>query len=194
MDVNQRAYFTIVDKKGPFKFICYTRRKNGAFCVSLTDAADVWSAEYDEDPTTASGQRFALTSTDDYIVKLRAACSSGDVSVAVHDSTAELHVGSTPGDLSVTLSRLKGPQAAEELKELLFEMADSLTRLNSTSTLVSPVKNHQRRAADFEPRQHQNCASSVTVKRRLPGASLINPGAKKKLQATGVAFDDAEED
>ncbi|XP_070820975.1 protein PAXX [Chaetodon trifascialis] len=196
MDVNQPSYCTVLDLKSQSKFICYTRRINGIFSICLTDAADVWSAEYTEDTLNQFRQRFALKSTDDYILKLRAACGSGDVSVVVHDASVELHVGSSPGDLSVTLSRLEGWKATAELKELLFRMADSLTQPDSKGgpSSVSPVKNHQRRPTEFEPRQQQSCAPSVTVKKRLSGASLINPGTKKKLRATGVAFDDADED
>ncbi|XP_040010382.1 protein PAXX isoform X2 [Xiphias gladius] len=193
MDKNQ-TYCTVLDKKSQSKFICYTHRKNGIFCICLTDASDVWSTEYTEDTLNQFRQRFALKSTEDYVLKLRLACGSGDGSVVVTDTGAELHVGSSPGDLSVTLSRLEGPEATEELKELLFRMADSLTQLDIRPLPVSPVKNHPRHPTEFEPRQQQNCAPSVTVKRRLPGASLINPGTKKKLQATGVAFDDADED
>lgn len=49
------------------------------------------------------------------------------MSVVVDDASAELCGGSSPGDLRVKLSRLEAPQAAEELKELLFTMADSLS-------------------------------------------------------------------
>ncbi|XP_074493268.1 protein PAXX isoform X3 [Sebastes fasciatus] len=169
----------------------------------MCDAADVWSTEYTEDTLKQFRQRFALRSTEDYILKLRSACGSGDVSVVVHDTSAELHLSSSPGDPSVTLSRLEGPQATKEVKELLFRMADSLTQPDSGSPSVSPVKNHQRRptayrddifSSEFEPQQQQNGAPSVTTKKRLPGASLINPGTKKKRQATGVAFDDVDED
>ncbi|XP_042344105.1 protein PAXX isoform X2 [Plectropomus leopardus] len=197
MDVSQTSYCTVLDKKKQSKFICYTRRKDGIFNICLTDAADVWSKEYTEDTLNQFRQRFALKSTEDYILKLRSACGSGDVSVEVSDTSAELHVGSSAGDLSVTLSRLEGPRATEELKELLFRMADSLTQPDSKcgTPSVSPVKNHQRRLAEFEPQQpQQNGASSVATKKRLPGASLINPGTKKKRQATGVAFDDVDED
>lgn len=65
----------------------------------------------------------------------RSACGSGDVSVVVHDSRAELQVGSSPNDLRVTMSRLKCPQAAEELREILFKMADHLSQLDSKWTL-----------------------------------------------------------
>lgn len=46
------------------------------------------------------------------------------MSVVERDTSVELHAG----DLSLTLSRLEGPQAVEELKELLFRMADSLAQ------------------------------------------------------------------
>ncbi|XP_070690449.1 protein PAXX isoform X2 [Pempheris klunzingeri] len=189
MDVNQSPYCTVLDKRSQEKFLCYTHRKNGLFTICLTDAADVWSTEYTEDTLIQFRQRFSLKSTEDYVLKLRSACGSGDASVVVHDTSVNVQVG--PGDQSVTLSRLESQQAAAELKELLFRMADSLTRPDSGSPSVSPIKNHQRLNAEFEPRQQQKCAP---VKKRLPGASLINPGTKRKVQATGVAFDDADED
>ncbi|XP_030581461.1 protein PAXX isoform X2 [Archocentrus centrarchus] len=192
MDVSVNYYCTVLDRTSQSKFLCYTRRKDGMLSVCLTDAVNVWSVVYTED--SLKQFRFALKSTEDYILKLRASCSSGNVSVAVHEVGAELHFGSSPGELSVALPRLEGPQATEKLRELLFRMADSLTQLDSGPPSVSPVKNYQRRPTEFEPRQQQNSAPSVTVKRRLPGSSLINPGAKKKQQATGVAFDDADED
>ncbi|XP_058491577.1 protein PAXX [Solea solea] len=194
MDVTQTSYCTVTDLKSHSKFLCYTHRKGGTFSICLTDAADVWSTEFTDDTLNQFRQKFALRSTEDYILKLRSACGSGDVSVVVQDCKAELRVRS--GDQSVDLTRLERPQAAEEVRELLFRMADDLTQLNTTlkTSTNSPVKNHQRRPTEFEPRQQQSSAPSVTVKKRPPGASLINPGTKKKVQATGVAFDDAEED
>uniref|UniRef100_A0A3P8T4S7 PAXX non-homologous end joining factor n=1 Tax=Amphiprion percula TaxID=161767 RepID=A0A3P8T4S7_AMPPE len=192
--MSEASYCIVLDRDTQSKFLCCARRKNGIFTICLTNAADVWRIEYTEDTLQHFRQKFALKSAEDYIVKLRSSCSCGAVSVAVHDTSAELHVGSGPGDLSVTLSRLEGPQATEELRDLLFSMADSLTQLDSRLSSVSPLKNHHRGPPEFEPRQQQNSAPSVTVKRRLPGASLINPGTKKKLKATGVAFDDADED
>uniref|UniRef100_A0A3Q4MQS6 Uncharacterized protein n=1 Tax=Neolamprologus brichardi TaxID=32507 RepID=A0A3Q4MQS6_NEOBR len=151
-DVN--SYCTVLDKRSQSKFLCYTRRKDGML----------------------SGQRFALKSTEDYVLKLRASCNSGDVSVTVHEVGAELRLGSSPGDLSVTLSRLEGPQATDKLRELLFTMADSLTHGPPSA---SPVKNYQRRPTEFEPWQEQSSTPAMTMKRRLPGSSLINPGVKK---------------
>ncbi|KAF7659021.1 hypothetical protein LDENG_00004510 [Lucifuga dentata] len=193
MDGSKPCYCTIIDKTSQSKFLCYTRRKSGTFSICLTDAADVWSTDYTEDALSEFRNKFALKSTEDYILKLRSACGTGSVSVVVQDTSIELHVGSSPGDLSVSLPRLEGPQATQELRELLFRMADSLTQADSGSSSVSPVKNQQRRPPEFEPRRQQKSGPSVTVKKRLPGNSLINPGTKKKRQATGVAFDDADE-
>ncbi|XP_019957901.2 protein PAXX isoform X1 [Paralichthys olivaceus] len=195
-DVRPSSYCTVLDGKSQAKHLCYTHRRNGLFHICLTDAADVWSTEYAEDTMNEFRQKFALKSTEDFIHKLRSACVSGNASVVIHDTRAELQVSSRSGDLSVSLSRLQGPQATEELKELLFRMADSLTQLDSKvrPPSLSPVKNHQRNHTGFEPRQQQNCGPSVAVKRRDPGASLINPGTKKKMQATGVAFDEADDD
>ncbi|XP_068460551.1 protein PAXX isoform X2 [Clinocottus analis] len=184
MEESRPSYCTLWDSKKQSRFLCYTRRKHGTCHVRLTDAADVWSTEYTEDTWKQFRQRFALNSPEDCVLKLR-----GEVCVVVREAGAELQVSSSPEDQQVTLSRLDAPQAAEELKELLFRMADSLTRPEGGSPSVSPVKNHQR-PTEFEPQQQSS--SSVTMKKRLPGASLINPGTKRKRQATGVAFDDED--
>ncbi|XP_029367081.1 protein PAXX isoform X1 [Echeneis naucrates] len=199
MDADRLSVCAVVDKKSHAKFLCYTHRKNGLFSICLTDVAEVWSVEYNEATLNQFKQRFALKSTDDYLLKLRSACGRGDVSVELHESMAELQMGDGPGDRTVTLSKLKCPEATEELRELLFRMADSLTQLDNTPLPVSPVKNPHTYsttfcAPEYEPRQQQNSSLSVTLKRRPPGTSLINPGTKKKLSATGVAFEDAEED
>ncbi|XP_074525878.1 protein PAXX [Halichoeres trimaculatus] len=195
MDEKQTSCCTVVDKKTQTKFICYTRRKNGLVDICLTDAADVWSSEFTTDTLDQFRHKFSLRSTDDFLQIFRSASSRGAMSVVVHGMSADLCLGPGPADFSLTLNRLEGPQAKEELKELLFKMADSLRQTDSecVSSSISPVKNSQRRNTDFEPRQ-QNGSSPVALKKRLPGASLINPGAKKKLKATGVAFDDADED
>ncbi|XP_034398443.1 protein PAXX isoform X2 [Cyclopterus lumpus] len=190
MDGSPPSYCTLWDTKKQSRFLCYTRREHGTWNVCLTDAADVWSTEDTED--TWNQCRFALNSPEDYILKLRSACGRGEGSVVVRDTSAELHVSSGPGEQSVTLSRLEGPQAAKELKELLFRMADRLTQPEGGSPSVSPVRNPQRRPTEFEPQQQQSCAPSLAMKKRLPGASLINPGAKRTRQATGVAFDDED--
>ncbi|KAM3603523.1 uncharacterized protein V6R79_024080 [Siganus canaliculatus] len=194
MGEDHTSYCTVLDKSSQCKFLCYTRHRNGRFSISLTDATDVWSTEYTEDTLNQFRQKFALKSTEDYILKVRSACGRSDAHITVNDSSVELRVGSGPHDLSVTLSRLEGLEAKAEVKELLFRMADGLTQPDGGSSYISPVKNHHRRLTELEPRQPQSCAPGVTVKKRPTGTSLINPGSKKKVRATGVAFDDAEED
>lgn len=53
----------------------------------------------------------------------------GDVSVVVSDGGVELHAGD---HLSATLPRLEDQQAAVELRELLFRMADALAQHGAT--------------------------------------------------------------
>ncbi|KAM4746640.1 protein PAXX [Anableps anableps] len=196
MERDDSCFSTVVDMKSEAKYVCYTRRKGGGLSIRVTDAAAVWSSDCSEDTLKQLGHRLALKSTEDHILKFRASCLSGDVSVVVQNTSADLRVGSGPAALNVTLTRMEAALATEELKELLFNMADRLAELGGGSPAVSPLKSLQRCSADFKPRQQQqqHGAWSGTVKRRLPGASLINPGTKKKMQATGVAFDDEDED
>lgn len=56
------------------------------------------------------------------------------MSVVVHDNSVELLGESSTGDLRVKLPRLEAPQALEELKELLFTMADNLAQHNTECT------------------------------------------------------------
>ncbi|CAB1322294.1 unnamed protein product [Coregonus sp. 'balchen'] len=126
--LTQMSYCTVVDKKDQSKFICYTHKTSEMFNVGLTNAADVWSTDFTEETLNQS------------------ACGSGIVSVSVQGTGAVLCVGTSPGDLSVTLSRLKQPEAKEKLRELLFRMADSLTRLDHTGPApFSPGKSPHKR-------------------------------------------------
>lgn len=72
----------------------------------------------------------------------RSACLRGDVSVVVHDTSAELCGGSSPADVRMKLSRLEASEAAEELKELLFTMADSLSQSASPSSVIASLLSH----------------------------------------------------
>uniref|UniRef100_A0A4W5PCU3 PAXX non-homologous end joining factor n=1 Tax=Hucho hucho TaxID=62062 RepID=A0A4W5PCU3_9TELE len=193
--LTQMSYCTVVDKKDQCKFICYTHTDSEMFNVGLTNASDVWSTDFTDETLNQFRQRFALKSTEDYIWKIRSACGSGTVSVSMQDSGAVLCVGTSPGDLSVTLSRLKQPEAKEKLRELLFRMADSLTRLDHTTgpAPFSPGKSPHKRNTDFEPRRQPQSGQTLAVKKRLPGDSLINPGTRRKRPATGVAFDDEDD-
>ncbi|XP_034064259.1 protein PAXX isoform X3 [Gymnodraco acuticeps] len=189
MEVFQTWFCIVLDKKNHSKFICYTHRKNGMSNICLTDATDVWSTEVTEDTfkqSVGGSGRIALKSTVDYILNLRSACGQGGVSVVLLDSCAEVCVSSAAGDLSVTLPRLEAPRAPEEVKELLFRMAESKCGPPS----VGPVKPDQWRPAEGQ----QSAAPAVTMKKRLPGTSLINPGTKRKRPATGVAFDEEGEE
>uniref|UniRef100_A0A4W5PGQ0 PAXX non-homologous end joining factor n=1 Tax=Hucho hucho TaxID=62062 RepID=A0A4W5PGQ0_9TELE len=178
--LTQMSYCTVVDKKDQCKFICYTHTDSEMFNVGLTNASDVWSTDFTDETLNQFRQRFALKSTEDYIWKIRSACGSGTVSVSMQDSGAVLCVGTSPGDLSVTLSRLKQPEAKEKLRELLFRMADSLTRLDHTSPApFSPGKSPHKRNTDFEPRRQPQSGQTLAVKKRLPGDSLINPGTRR---------------
>ncbi|TNN43200.1 hypothetical protein EYF80_046611 [Liparis tanakae] len=134
------------------------------------------------------------TRTEPGTWNLWSAGGRGEGSVVVRDAGAELQVSAGPGEQNLTLSRLDGPLAAAELKELLFKMADRLAQPEGGSP-VSPVKSHQRStgtSTDFEPQLQLSCAPSAAMKKRLPGASLLNPGTKRARQAIGVTFVDED--
>ncbi|XP_015242411.1 PREDICTED: protein PAXX [Cyprinodon variegatus] len=237
MEKEDSCFCTVEDRRSRSRYVCYTRRDGGGLRIRVTDAAAVWSSDCCEDILKLLGNGLQLSSSEDFLLKFRSCCLGGDVSVVVQNSTADLLLGSGPTGLKVTLSRMEAPGATEELKELLFIMADRLTQLGGPfvlfllslmvflwssvsvsivvlegTVLVTPGLRRQSlwmfcrcsdrfglpsaplSAADFQPRRQQGGAAFGTMKRRLPGASLINPGTKRKIQATGVAFDDEEED
>uniref|UniRef100_A0A096M4N7 PAXX non-homologous end joining factor n=1 Tax=Poecilia formosa TaxID=48698 RepID=A0A096M4N7_POEFO len=188
MERHRNWFCTVVDMKSQDRYVCFTLRSSDQLWINVTDAAAVWSADCSEDVLKPQSTDLSLQDVEPH----------GDVRVVVQHTRAVLHVGSgsRPAAFSVTLTRMEAPQATEALKELLFTMADTLTQLDSLvsggSSAVSPLKSLQRCPADLKPRQQQQQNGAAT-KRRLPGASLINPGTKKKVQATGVAFDDEDE-
>ncbi|XP_058842663.1 protein PAXX isoform X3 [Acipenser ruthenus] len=124
-------------------------------------------------------------------------------SLLVEGSTATLRLGrdDDPRGLTFHLIKLPDAKARLELQAVLFGMAGRVGVLEQRleregAATTSPVKSQQRAtAADFEPRMHATGGgrTSAAVKKRLPGASLINPGSKRKVKATGVAFEDSEE-
>ena len=60
--------------------------------------------------------------------------------MSVEDTSAELHMGSSSGDLSLNLPRLEASEARDEVKELLFRMAaDINNHLDNTGILVQYI-------------------------------------------------------
>nr|XP_040051504.1 protein PAXX isoform X2 [Gasterosteus aculeatus aculeatus] len=190
MEASRTEYCTVRDQRDQPELLCYSRAEHGLSNICLTDAADVWSTEHTEDTLNQFRQRFAVASTEDFIVKLRAACGRGQASVVAHGPSAVVRVRSGSGEQSVALCRLDGPRAAQELKEQLFSMAARLTRPDHGSPSASPVKGHRAPPAEFKPQQQQqNWTPSKAMKKRLPGASLINPGAKRSnVSRTNVPY------
>ncbi|XP_061115370.1 protein PAXX [Conger conger] len=185
------AYCTLVNKSDNSKYVCYSHTKAGSFNIGLTNASEVWSKDFTEDMLAEHGKNVALKSAEDYISKIRSTCGNGSASVTVQEDGAVLQLGVSPGSVSVTLPRLSDLEGREELRDLLFRMADSLKLAETTGgpSSFSPGKSQFRRNAGFEPRSQQT-GPTVVAKKRLPGDSLINPGSRKKKPATGVAFDD----
>lgn len=184
-------FCSVLDQTLGLKFVCFSRRKQNNFNISVTDSVDVWTKEFTDSELETFTQKLSLKSADDFCSKLRSVL----VRFSVFESRAQFSLVSGSDSVVLDLNKMAAADAKQEVKELLFNMADSLSHSdhNSVSSTKSSNKNLHRRAADFEPRQ-QNSAPLVTVKKRLPGSSLINPGTKKKREATGVAFDDPDDD
>ncbi|XP_062873848.1 protein PAXX [Trichomycterus rosablanca] len=186
---------TLIDKKDQTKYVCFRQKEAEGLCIGLSNGEDVWRADLSEEILSQLMKKFSLRSTEDYALKLKSACRSGSAFVSLDTESAVLHLGPEPADLNVTFTKLTDLEARTELKDLLFKMADSLILQENTgaASSSSPMKNPQRRNNGFEPRK-QYTGSTVTAKKRLPGDSLINPGTKRKRAATGVAFDDDNDD
>uniref|UniRef100_A0A8C2GUL1 Protein PAXX n=2 Tax=Cyprinus carpio TaxID=7962 RepID=A0A8C2GUL1_CYPCA len=170
---------TLLDKNDQSKYVFFTQKRSaGDINIGFTNGEDVWKTHLSEEILSQLFKTFSLKSTEDYTFKLKCACKAGRAFVKLQEDSAVLHLGSEPKDLSLSLSKLKDSEGRTEVKELLFKMADSLQQLESQ---------------EFEPRK-QHKGPVVAVKKRLPGDSLINPGTKRKKPATGVAFDDEDDD
>ncbi|CAM4543394.1 unnamed protein product [Leuciscus chuanchicus] len=187
---------TLLDKNDQSRYVFFTqKRSSGDINMGFTNGEDVWKTHLSEEIVPQLFKKFALKSTEDYTIKLKCACKTGRAFVKLQEDSAVLHLGSEPTDLSLSLSKLTDSEGRTEVKELLFKMADSLQQQESqgASSSFSPVKNPQKRSSEFEPRK-QHTGPILAVRKRLPGDSLINPGTKRKKPATGVAFDDGDDE
>ncbi|KAI2664767.1 Protein PAXX [Labeo rohita] len=185
---------TLLDKNDQSKYVFFTQKRSaGDINIGFTNGEDVWKTHLSEEIMSQLFKTFSLKSTEDYTFKLKSACKAGRAFVKLQEDSAVLHLGAEPTDLSMSLSKLTDSEGRTEVKELLFKMADSLQQLESSSSSFSPVKSPQKRNTGFEPRK-QHKGPVVAVRKRLPGDSLINPGTKRKKPATGVAFDDEDDE
>ncbi|MBN3323849.1 PAXX protein, partial [Atractosteus spatula] len=168
----------------PSPFHTGTQRSHTALIgcwVRLTNGSEVWSTELTPEMLAQHRQRFEMRTAADYISKIRSACEGHSASLLVRDSGITLELGAPgPGALTLSLTRLQDPEGQEEIRGLLFSMAERLREVESTAQSFSPVKTQQRCSSDFEPRRrHNGGGASAAVKKRLPGDSLINPGTKR---------------
>ncbi|XP_012673317.3 protein PAXX [Clupea harengus] len=196
--IRKQFFFTVSDKTDGSKYLCYTHDCAAALNIGVTDAVDVWRARITDENKAQLLKHYSLKSTEDCITKLRSSCGRGNAFVSVELDQVVLHLGPSPTDMTMNMTKLTDVDGKVELKELLFRMTDCLSHWQGTEggqVLYSPGKNSHKRTNDFEPRRLQSGnGSSTGVRKRLPGDSLINPGTRSKRPATGVAFDDDTDD
>ncbi|XP_055055042.1 protein PAXX [Misgurnus anguillicaudatus] len=187
---------TLLDKNDQRKYVFFTQNKPGRdINIGFTNGEDVWKTHFSEEILSQFMKKFSLKSTEDYTLKLKCACKAGSAFVSLQEGSAVLHLGPEPTDFSLTLSKLTDSEGKTEVKDLLFKMADSLTQLENAGTAASfsPFKSLQKRNTEFELRNRPS-GPTVAIRKRLVGDSLINPGTRRKKSATGVAFDDADDE
>ncbi|XP_026866461.1 protein PAXX [Electrophorus electricus] len=183
----------LIDKNDKSEYVCFTQKKPEGIHIGLSNGEDVWKADLSEEMLSQLKKKTFLKSTEDYALKLKSACQNGNAFISLQEDSAVLTLGSESTDPNVSFSKLPDLEGRTQIKELLFSMAGSLMQQNSTGgQSSSPMKSLQKRSTAFEPRKHHG-GPTIAVRKRLPGDSLINPGTRRKLAATGVDFDDGDD-
>ncbi|XP_041094516.1 protein PAXX isoform X2 [Polyodon spathula] len=170
------------------RYLCCTSGRGGVFNICITNVSDVWSTEFTSEKLSEHRRLHGVTSTEEYKTRLRKALQGESASLLVEGSTATLRLGKDddPRGLTFHLRKLPDAETRSELQAVLFGMAGRVVVLEQQlerggAASASPVKSRERSAADFEPRMHETGGgrTAAAVKKRLPGASLINPGSKR---------------
>ncbi|XP_028664612.1 protein PAXX [Erpetoichthys calabaricus] len=190
------------------RYLCCAERRGDDFRICITDGADVWTTSFSKEKLTEATRSPRLSSAEACCSLLRSAVHSSAALLTVKDAEAVLEL---QDEVSFDFTRLPHSQVKPKLQALLFGMANRIGSLELQvaekkgspgrgGALTSPEKSLQRSwMAEFEPRKPTTGGgggsrggglSLAAGKSRRPGDSLINPGSKRKKEATGVDFED----
>ncbi|XP_051552257.1 protein PAXX-like isoform X2 [Myxocyprinus asiaticus] len=141
---------TLLDKNDQSKYVFFTQKRSAGDIIGFTNGEDVWKIHLSEEILSQFLKKFSLKSTEDYTLKLKCACRTGRAFVKLQEDSAALHLGCEPTDLTLSLSKLTDSEGRTEVKNLLFEMADSLTQLENGGATSSfyPVSSPQKRTSE----------------------------------------------
>eukprot|EP00058_Branchiostoma_floridae_P025962 XP_002611452.1 hypothetical protein BRAFLDRAFT_63916 [Branchiostoma floridae] len=192
----------VVDCAGG-RFVCFTRCTAAAWSISVTDGVDVWIWQAGQTELDAHRDVAELSSFEAYFSRFRTAFLAGEVSISGTGHRLQCTLGKGSSTLTYDLYEATASERKEDLKHILFRLADKVTELDqklsdSTVRLDALRQNHPERqvggkgGAGFDLDMQRNRGPAAKV-RRKEGYSILNPESKRVKAPRGVHFDDEED-
>lgn len=187
-----------VVENGRQKFLCFSRLAdaNDAWVLMVTDGADAWKMEYDEEGLEAQRDLVNVSTTDAFLTRVRSGFNSGDLSVALVGTKLTLTVGKGAAAMDFDLFEAKAAEKKTELQAVLFRLAEQ-TSVLETKLLAANQSLEKLRAqktsgggvSSLMDLGTKKVGAQGKAKPRKTGMSVVNPASRKRKAATGVVFD-----
>ncbi|KAK7466621.1 hypothetical protein BaRGS_00037278 [Batillaria attramentaria] len=187
-----------VVENGRQKFLCFTRlgEADDVWVVVVTDGADVWKNEFDEEGLDAQRDLVNVSTTDAFLTRVKNAFTSGELSVALVGTKLTLTVGKSTSAMDFDLFETKAAERKKELQNVLFCLADENsvleTKLSAANQSLEKLRAQKTSGGGVSALMDlgtKKAGAQAKAKPRKAGMSVVNPASRKRKAATGVVFD-----